>query len=79
MTATLRPELLDHLVSPAEASRQTGWSQSTIRSWISRKHLEPAGLDRHGRKLYRFVDILRVEMQTRKQALGEERGKLRPF
>ncbi len=44
-------------------------SVRTIRSWVARGHLAPAGLDEKGRQLFRFVDLARAENATRARAL----------
>ncbi len=42
---------------------------ATIRQWASRGHLQPAGLDDHGRPLYALTDLARAEHATRVRAL----------
>ncbi|MEV7282859.1 MerR family transcriptional regulator [Streptomyces sp. NPDC093111] len=44
-------------------------SPITIRSWVSRGHLTPAGLDDRRRPLYAHVDVARAEAATRARAL----------
>ncbi|KMS74523.1 MerR family transcriptional regulator [Streptomyces leeuwenhoekii] len=44
-------------------------SPRTIRSWIARGHLAPAGLDERGRQLFRLADLARAEHATRGRAL----------
>ncbi|MFI6337822.1 MerR family transcriptional regulator [Streptomyces sp. NPDC050535] len=62
------------------AELATGWRQAvsigtatvtaaTIRSWAHRGHLDPAGLDDHGRPLYDLADLARAEYATRGRAL----------
>jgi DNA-binding transcriptional MerR regulator len=65
----------------AEAAKQaTQWRRiisagsaavtpATIRQWASRGHLEPYGLDDHGRPLYALADLARAEKATRARAL----------
>ena len=42
---------------------------ATVRSWASRGHLAPAGLDDSGRPLYAHADVARAEQATRARAL----------
>lgn len=44
-------------------------SPRTIRSWVARGHLAPAGLDERGRQLFRLADLARAEHATRDRAL----------
>lgn len=57
-------------VTPEEASRSLPihGGATTIRKWAQLKRIEPAGLDKNGRKLYRRIDIIRYEHQTRHRA-----------
>lgn len=57
-------------VTPEEASRSLPihGGAATIRKWAQLKKIEPAGLDKNGRKLYRRIDIIRYEYQTRHRA-----------
>ncbi|MEU2180094.1 MerR family transcriptional regulator [Streptomyces thermolilacinus] len=41
----------------------------TIRSWVARGHLAPAGLDADGRQLFQLGDVARAELATRARAL----------
>ncbi|MBB4987479.1 MerR family transcriptional regulator [Streptomyces nymphaeiformis] len=42
---------------------------ATVRSWVTRGHLAPAGLDHRGRPLYTSADLARAEVATRGRAL----------
>ncbi|NML55683.1 MerR family transcriptional regulator [Streptomyces sp. R302] len=42
---------------------------TTIRSWATRGHLDPVGLDTKGRPLYAHADVARAEVATRRRAL----------
>lgn len=42
---------------------------ATIRQWASRGHLDPCGLDDHGRPLYGLANLARAEKATRARAL----------
>ncbi|MET9952376.1 MerR family transcriptional regulator [Streptomyces sp. NPDC006339] len=42
---------------------------ATIRSWASRGHLTPTGLDERGHPLYAHADVARAEAATRARAL----------
>ncbi|MFJ3786971.1 MerR family transcriptional regulator [Streptomyces sp. NPDC090093] len=41
----------------------------TVRSWVNRGHLAPAGLTDRGRPLYASADVARAEAATRRRAL----------
>ncbi|MEV8245018.1 MerR family transcriptional regulator [Streptomyces rochei] len=43
--------------------------RSAIRNWVTRGHLQPAGLDERGRPLYALADLARAERATRDRAL----------
>ncbi|MFE6379213.1 MerR family transcriptional regulator [Streptomyces roseolus] len=69
------------LYTAAEAAEAaTGWRRllsagaaavtpATVRSWATRGHLTPAGLDDRGRPLYAHADVARAEVRTRGRAL----------
>ncbi|MFF9146339.1 MerR family transcriptional regulator [Streptomyces sp. NPDC014861] len=70
--------LLYTATQAAEAA--TGWRRllsagaaavtpATVRSWATRGHLTPAGLDTRGRPLYARADVARAEAATRRRAL----------
>lgn len=44
-------------------------SRSAICKWVARGHLQPTGLDEHGRPLYTLADLARAERATRNRAL----------
>ncbi|MFE2556660.1 MerR family transcriptional regulator [Streptomyces sp. NPDC059352] len=44
-------------------------TSATIRSWVARGHLAPAGLDDRSRPVYAHVDVARAELATRRRAL----------
>lgn len=44
-------------------------SRSAICNWVTRGHLEPAGLDDHGHPLYDLRGLARAEKATRDRAL----------
>lgn len=44
-------------------------SVRTIRSWVARGHLAPAGLDEKQRQVFRLGDLARAERATRGRAL----------
>ncbi|MFF2774839.1 MerR family transcriptional regulator [Streptomyces sp. NPDC058052] len=62
------------------AEAATGWRRllsagaaavtpATVRSWATRGHLAPAGLDDRGRPLYDHGAVARAEVATRRRAL----------
>lgn len=61
----LEPADLDRLVSTVEAAESIGVHPQTIRQWKTRGKLSPSGLDKYSRPLYKLVDVLRVERETR--------------
>lgn len=44
-------------------------TRSAICNWVTRGHLQAAGLDEHGRPLYALADLARAEHATRARAL----------
>ena len=58
------------VVTPEEASRSIPihGGAATIRKWAQTKKIQPAGLDNRGRKLYRRIDVIRHERETRHRA-----------
>lgn len=64
----IAPDLLESLVSSAEAANLAGVKVDTIRKWRERGHLEPAGLTAKGRPLYRWIDVAKAERATRDHA-----------
>jgi len=64
---------LEELITTAEAASACGVSAVTIRQWKHRGWLAPSGLDQRNRPLYRMVDVLRCERDTRRRALGKTR------
>lgn len=52
------------LVNVSEAARRTGVPRGTIRGWIDRDLLHPAGLDRAGTPLYDLAKITDLAATT---------------
>lgn len=61
-------EVLQSLVTTAEAARHAGVSAAAVRQWASRGHLEATGTDDAGRPLYRLLDVAKAERATRSHA-----------
>ncbi|MFJ2863695.1 MerR family transcriptional regulator [Kitasatospora sp. NPDC087314] len=59
---------MDTLLTGPEAANLCRVTPEAIRQWKRRGHLQPAGLDHHGRPLYRQLDVARAEVRTRKRA-----------
>lgn len=59
------PEVLDQLLTTAEAATLAGVSVHTVRQWVSRGHLLVADRDARGRPLYRWIDVAKAERFTR--------------
>lgn len=55
-------------LTTTEAAELAGVAQSTIRMWVARGKLKPAGHDPAGRALYWQTDVARAERSTRKGA-----------
>lgn len=66
----LLPESFDDLISVSEAAEVCNAARTTIRNWVARGYLTPAGLDNNNRPLYKLIDVLRVERDTRRRALA---------
>ncbi|GGJ55780.1 MerR family transcriptional regulator [Glutamicibacter ardleyensis] len=56
---------LDQLVSTVQAAEAAGVHPQTVRQWRSRGKIEPSGLDKYSRPLYKLIDVLRTEQGTR--------------
>lgn len=69
----LVPDTLDDLINTTESAEMCGVGKSTISMWASRGLLAPAGLDPHGRPLYRRISVLRVARDTRRRLIGARR------
>lgn len=59
---------LNELISTTEAARIAGVTVAAISKWRERGQLTPAGHDKSGRPLYRFLDVAKAERATRDQA-----------
>lgn len=75
MASVLTPDGLNQLLTPSEASTIFGVGAATIRKWAQLGKIQPAGMDRAGRKLYRLIDIARYERETRTRSGRESREK----
>lgn len=62
------PEGIDSLITANEAAGLCGVAASTIRRWQLEGRIERQGIDRHGRNMYRILDIAKAERATRKNA-----------
>jgi predicted site-specific integrase-resolvase len=49
-----------------EAADHFGVALKSIYRWTAEGRLEVGGLDHKGRKVFRFLDVARVELATRK-------------
>ena len=68
------------LIDGNDAARLMRVSPATIRQWVARGKLSAVALDGRGVKLYRLVDLAKVEHSTRKHpaAAGRRQPKIRP-
>ncbi|TYP82059.1 hypothetical protein BD833_12043 [Blastococcus xanthinilyticus] len=64
-------DLQTDLISVSEAATLAGVSESAIRKWKQRGHLEVAGLDNFGRPLFTGLAVMRAEAATRQRARRE--------
>lgn len=64
---------MNSLLTPAEASRIFEVTPATIRKWAQLGKIQPAGLDRSGRNLYRLIDIAKYEKETRQRSGRDKR------
>ena len=69
MRMALLPESLDDLISTSEAAEACNVTGTAIRNWVTRGYLTPTGLDNDNRPLYKLIDVLRAERDTRRRAL----------
>ena len=65
----LLPESLDDLISTSEAADVCKVTRTAIQKWVARGYLHPTGLDNGNRPLYKLIDVLRAERDTRTRAL----------
>lgn len=63
----------DGLLTTAQAAAIAGAKAATIRSWVARDHLRPAGLAENGRPLYRREDVIAAERTVRDNGLRRSR------
>lgn len=75
MQAIYTPEGVNQLLTTTQAATLFGVTAATIRKWAQLDKIQPAGIDRAGRKLYRLIDIARYEKQTRVRSGRENRDK----
>lgn len=64
-------DLQTDLIGVSEAATLAGVSESAIRKWKQRGHLEPSGKDDFGRPLFTGIAVLRAEAKTRRRARRE--------
>lgn len=67
-TAIRIPDTIDNLITVAQAATLCGVTAEAVRKWASRGQLNAAGIDEHGRKLYRLIDVAKAELATRQRA-----------
>lgn len=67
----IRPEHLDQLLGTIDAARAAGVNPQNIRDWKRHGHLEPSGLDKHNRPMYRLIDVLKAEKRTSERRRGK--------
>lgn len=67
-SAVLTPEGIDSQITATEAAALCGVALCTITKWTREGRLDPVGLNRQGRKLYRLLDVAKAERATRERA-----------
>lgn len=65
MTTRYFTETGQPLLTSRQAAELAGVKYGTIRQWDARGHLQAAGLDECGRKLYAACDVLAVRHRLR--------------
>jgi len=58
----------DMLLGVRDAARVARVQPKTVHQWVARGHLEPAGLDENGHRLFRALDVAIAEAKLRKHA-----------
>lgn len=71
MSIELPYDLQTDLITVSEAATLAAVSESAIRKWKQRGHLEVAGEDDFGRPLFLGIAVLRAEARTRHRARRE--------
>lgn len=64
-------DLQTDLITVSDAATLAGVSESAIRKWKQRGHLDAAGEDDFGRPLFLGIAVLRAEARTRRRARRE--------
>lgn len=60
-------------VTAAEAAKHFGITTQAINNWVRRRHLAVAGYDNEGRRMYRRLDLEKVNHATLQRMLGRRR------
>jgi len=64
----LPPDEIDSLITATEAAALCGVTAAAVRQWAARGRLTARSTDERGRKLYRLLDVAKVEHATRTAA-----------
>ena len=64
----LTPEGIDSEITATEAAELCGVALCTITKWVREGRINPTGMNRQGRKVYRLLDVAKAERATRERA-----------
>ncbi|MFE3051588.1 hypothetical protein [Nocardia sp. NPDC059239] len=64
---------IEDLITATDAAHLCGVTTAAIVNWVKRGHLDVAGLDERGRKLYRVIDVAKAERATRDHPAARNR------
>ena len=67
-TAVLTPDGIDSQITATEAAQLCGVALCTITKWARDGRIQPTGINRQGRKVYRLLDVAKAEYATREKA-----------
>lgn len=66
-------DFLDELVTATQAAAEFGITTQAINNWVRRRYLAVAGFDADNRRLYRKLDLEKVNHATKQRMLGRRR------
>lgn len=67
-TAVFTPEGIDSQITASEAAQLCGVALCTITKWVRESRIQPVGINRQGRKVYKLLDVAKAERATRDRA-----------
>lgn len=66
-------DFLNELVTATKAAEEFGITTQAVNNWVRRRYLAVAGFDADGRRLYRKVDLEKVNHATKQRMLGRRK------